>query len=309
LTGGDQVKATEKSTGPHGSIRRRAVEVVDVSSPPTTATIRRDALAAEEPLEIRVLDRDRLVPIAVTMRTPGADFELAAGFLFSEAILEDPAQIMSIRYCLGERTEGAVSYNAVNVVLAPAAQSDGALDIDIARRSFFATSSCGVCGKSSIDAVVATIRNAVAPGPTVAPGLIIALPAALKREQKVFARTGGLHAAALFDSAGGLISLHEDVGRHNALDKLIGEAWLAGSTPLHERIVLVSGRISFEVVQKAARAGVSFLAGVSAPSSLAIELAERFGMTVIGFLRNDRFNIYCGRERIADLPPPSRRQA
>jgi FdhD protein len=262
-----------------GGVRRRA---------------RRDVLATEEPLEVRVA-AGSVHPVSVTMRTPGSDFELAAGFLFAEGILERPAEVAAIRYCVDEAGEGAQQYNVVQVVLVPGAT----FDPTILRRNFYTTSSCGVCGKASIEALRAT-----APCPwlggaaAVRAETLLRLPGRLREEQPVFERTGGLHAAALFTLEGELLRVREDVGRHNALDKLIGSAWLAGETPLSERVAMVSGRLSFELVQKAARAGIPILAGVSAPSSLAVDLAREAGMTLVGFLRADRFNVYAGPQRV-----------
>jgi FdhD protein len=262
-----------------GGVRRRA---------------RRDVLATEEPLEVRIA-AESVHPVSVTMRTPGSDFELAAGFLFAEGILERPAEVAAIRYCVDEAGEGPQQYNVVQVVLAPGAT----FDPSVLRRNFYTTSSCGVCGKASIEALRATAPCPWLGSPAaVRVETLLRLPDRLREEQPVFARTGGLHAAALFTLEGELLRVREDVGRHNALDKLIGSAWLAGETPLSERVAMVSGRLSFELVQKAARAGIPILAGVSAPSSLAVELAREVGMTLVGFLRADRFNVYAGAQRV-----------
>ena len=230
------------------------------------------------------------------MRTPGADFELAAGFLFSEGLLHRPEEIAAIRYC----TEAEQQYNVVNVVLAPGAPFDPAA----LSRNFYATSSCGVCGKASIDAVVGPACARVESALAVSPEVLVALPEKLRARQAVFERTGGLHAAALFTAEGELLAAREDVGRHNAMDKLAGASLLAGELPWSDRVVLVSGRLSFELVQKAARAGAAVLAGVSAPSSLAVELAEVSGVTLVGFLRGNRFNVYAGGARVAPAVHP-----
>jgi FdhD protein len=229
------------------------------------------------------------------MRTPGADFELAAGFLYGEGLIGGAAAIASIRYC----TDAEQQYNVVNVRLAPGVPFDPAA----LSRNFYATSSCGVCGKASIEAVMGPVCTRIDSMLDVDPAVLIALPETLRAAQHGFERTGGLHAAAQFTAEGALVRIREDVGRHNAMDKLVGAALLAGEVPLADCIVLVSGRTSFELVQKAARAGVPVLAGVSAPSSLAVELAEQAGMTLAGFVRDPGFNVYAGGARIASRLP------
>jgi len=260
---------------------------------------RRDHLATEEPLEIRLVIGGERRTVAVTMRTPGADFELAAGFLYNEGIIGGREAIRHIAYCV----EGDVAqqYNIVNVGL----RASSFPDLAPLERHFLTTSACGVCGKASLDAVRASGYPPLPDGPEFTPTLLHALPAQLRAAQGVFDATGGLHAAGLFDRQGTLLALREDVGRHNALDKLIGWALLNDRVPLTNCIVLVSGRTSFEVVQKCLAAGVPILAAVSAPSSLAVNLATTFGMTLIGFLRPDRFNVYSGIERIR-LPSDQR---
>ncbi|HEX8693901.1 MAG TPA: formate dehydrogenase accessory sulfurtransferase FdhD [Longimicrobium sp.] len=281
---------------------RRTVERVSVGEDGgPTRRARTDALATEEPLEIRVVRaedaRGGRIPesaatrVAVTMRTPGADFELAAGFLFSEGLVDGPESISAIRYCV----EAEQRYNVVNVVLAPGAAFDPAR----LARNFYVASSCGVCGKASIEAALGPACARVESDVSVAPEVLVSLPEKLRAAQDVFERTGGLHAAALFTPGGELLAVREDVGRHNALDKLVGASLLAGGLPWTERVVLVSGRLSFELAQKAARAGAAVLAGVSAPSSLAVELAEDAGVTLVGFLRGGRFNVYAGGARVA----------
>jgi FdhD protein len=249
-----------------------------------------DLLAVEEPLEIRLSGRT----VAITMRTPGNDFELAVGFLFTEGIVDGARRIESVRHV---STEGH-GRQAGNVV---AVELKAGVEIDFERleRHFYMTSSCGVCGKASIDALYAQgcpmiPRNTA----MVRSETVHGLPDALREAQAVFDRTGGLHAAALFDASGKLLGLREDVGRHNAVDKLIGAEVLAGTPPLHDRLILVSGRASFELIQKTLMAGIPILAAVGAPSSLAVETARRFGMTLLGFVRNRRFNIYSGEWRI-----------
>jgi FdhD protein len=243
-----------------------------------------DLLAVEEPLEIRMDGRS----LAITMRTPGHDFELAAGFLFSEGILAERSQIASIEWADDPKA------NVVNVALAPGVDAD----LSRAERNFYMTSSCGVCGKASIEIIEGCCSVLPQHVLQVAPQVLHGLPDALGKAQPIFGRTGGLHAAALFDATGSLHSLREDVGRHNALDKLTGAEFLAGRLPLHERILLVSGRASFELVQKAVMAGIPMMAAVGAPSSLAVQTALRFGMTLLGFVRNGRFNIYSGEARV-----------
>lgn len=250
-----------------------------------------DAVAAEEPLEIRLnyvrQGRRRQRSIAVTMRTPGHDGELAAGFLFTEGLLADRREILWIRPCR--------SGHRVSVVL----RDDVAFPFARLRRHSYMSSSCGVCGKTSIESVRVYSRLPVAGEDfTVADRVIRGLPARLREAQVVFERTGGLHGCALFTSAGELVDLREDVGRHNAVDKLIGRQFLTGRTPLHDRILLLSGRVSFELVQKAAVAGIPVVAAIGAPSSLAVDLAAELGMTLIGFVRPDRLNVYTGGDRV-----------
>jgi FdhD protein len=285
-----------------GATARRRIERIRLEGDDAVRRTREDLLAVEEPLEIRIVraeDAGRGADaaarrVSVTMRTPGADFELAAGFLFGEGLIEGAESVARIRYC----TDAPQQYNAVRVYLAPGVDWDPAL----LSRNFYTTSSCGVCGKASIEAVMGTTCARIAGGPVVDAELLVSLPAKLREAQRVFERTGGLHGAAQFTADGTMVRVREDVGRHNALDKLVGAALLAGELPLAESIVLVSGRLSFELVQKAARAGVPVLAGVSAPSSLAVALAEQVGMTLAGFVRDPGFNVYAGGERIAHAP-------
>ncbi len=258
---------------------------------------REDALAVEEPLEIRVYPPSGgpFVPVSVTMRTPGHDFELAAGFLYTEGVLSDPDQVHSIRYCTDASLEGAQQYNIVNVVLRPGAE----FDPERLRRNFYTTSSCGVCGKASIEAIhVRGIRPITDETFVVDATILTRLGDALRHSQSIFDKTGGLHASGLFTGEGRLLAVREDVGRHNAVDKLVGHAFLERKVPLHAHILMVSGRASFEIVQKAAAAGIPVVAAVSAPSSLACDVARAFGMTLVGFARGTRFNIYAGAERI-----------
>jgi FdhD protein len=247
-----------------------------------------DYLAAEEPLEIRV-GRD---PLSVTMRTPGHDVELAAGFLFTEGIVQRREQILSLEDHPEDVEENRG--NQVQAVLAP----ESTPDFEKMRRHFFAASSCGICGKASIDAVRSRTLRVPNPDFRLDPEVLVRLPDALRASQAVFGRTGGLHAAALFSRGGELLVLREDIGRHNAVDKVIGWALLENRVPLSDTILLVSGRGGFEIVQKAIVAGLPVVASVSAPSSLAVRLARELRLTLIGFLRGRRFVIYAGEDRV-----------
>ena len=247
---------------------------------PASTSTEQDLVAVEEPLQIRLNDRD----FAITMRTPGQDRELAAGFLFTEGVIQNPKQIRSIT---------SDDLGTVTVELAQG------LEVDFAARNFYVTSSCGVCGKASIDGLKSA--NCSSPphrAPKVQSAVIPQLPDKLRQSQPVFSHTGGLHGAGLFNASGDLVAVREDVGRHNAVDKLIGAMFLEAKTPLHENILMLSGRISFELVQKALMAGIPIVAAVGAPSSLAIETALHFGMTLIGFLRGPRYNVYSGADRL-----------
>ncbi len=262
---------------------------------------RSDTLAVEEPMEIRLaLEPPPAAPqsIAVTMRTPGdtTDIELAVGYLFGESVIESAADVRHASYCLDPDLEAEQRHNVVSITL-----REG-LGVDLRRleRNVFASSACGVCGKARLEQLELLGVTSPPEGPQVSADVLYAMPERLREAQTLFARTGGLHAAALFDAPGRLIALREDIGRHNAVDKLVGWAIGEGRLPLHDHILMVSGRSSFEILQKALRAGLPMVCAVSAPSSLAVELAERFGMTLVGFLRGERFNVYAGRERIAD---------
>lgn len=264
----------------------------------------RDVVAAEEPLEIRLRAGGEERPVAITMRTPGADEELAAGFLFAEGVIGDPAEVVAVHRpseaahdAAGVGGGGGGGENDENRVVVELA-ADRLPDLARLERHFVATSACGVCGKAGLDALLGAGHRPLPRGLTVSAATVVALPAALRREQDLFRATGGLHAAALFTAAGELVALREDVGRHNALDKLLGAAFLAGRTPLADSLVLVSGRSSYEIVQKCLAAGVPVVASVSAPSSLAVELAEAFRVTLVGFLRGEGFNVYAAAERI-----------
>ncbi|MFF1725404.1 formate dehydrogenase accessory sulfurtransferase FdhD [Streptomyces sviceus] len=267
--------------------RRKVIRIRDgaLSSRP-------DTLVAEEPLEIRLNGK----PLAITMRTPGDDFALATGFLVSEGVLARQHDLQNIVYCAGATVDGTNTYNVVDVTTAP-----GVVIPDITlERNVYTTSSCGLCGKASLDAVTTTTHWPLHDTPPlhIHPDLLTRLPDQLRAAQHVFDRTGGLHAAALFTEHGELLDIREDVGRHNAVDKLIGRALQHGNLPLTRTILLVSGRASFELAQKAVMAGIPLLAAVSAPSSLAVDLATETGLTLVGFLRGPSMNVYAGEHRL-----------
>ncbi|WBB84817.1 formate dehydrogenase accessory sulfurtransferase FdhD [Micromonospora sp. WMMC264] len=256
---------------------------------------RQDTLAAEEPLEIRVgaAGPGRRRPLAVTMRTPGDDLDLAIGFLLTEGLIRSAEDVHTAQLCAGAETPN--TYNVVDVALTPGVPEP----VTDPSRNFYTTSSCGVCGKASIESVRTRSRFAVRDDPLVVTAeLLAALPDRLRAAQRAFDRTGGLHAAGLFTADGEMVVLREDVGRHNAVDKVIGWAAREGRLPLAGHVLLVSGRASFELTQKAWMAGVPLLAAVSAPSTLAVELAEEAGMTLVGFLRGPTMNVYTGAARI-----------
>jgi FdhD protein len=252
-----------------------------------------DRLATEEPLEIRLIDPPKTV--AITMRTPGADFDLAAGFLYSEGVVRKRQDIEQISYCVDPAVDGEQRHNIVTVKL-----KEGVLpDLPSLERHFFTSSACGVCGKASMEFLKIRGCQTITTNQQVTADVLYCLPNQLRSAQAVFRVTGGLHAAALFDLQGNLLKLREDVGRHNALDKLIGSAFLADELPLEHHIVMVSGRSSYEILQKCIVAGVPVVCAISAPSSLAVSLAQEFGITLVGFLRENRFNVYSNLERIA----------
>ena len=261
-----------------------------------------DYLATEEPLEIRLVVASATATVAVTMRTPGADFELAAGFLYGEGVVAGRGGIGRISYCTDPQVDAEQQYNIVNVGLT----TEALPDLHALERHFMMSSACGVCGKASLDALELRGCPVVPPGPLLDPAVLLRLPEVLREGQGLFESTGGLHAAGLFTPEGELVALREDVGRHNAVDKLVGWALLDGRLPLHDHLLMVSGRSSYEILQKALVAGIPFVCAVSAPSSLAVSLARRFGMTLVGFLRGERFNVYAGEERLG-LPAVSSR--
>jgi FdhD protein len=285
------LEKTDTKKARRGSKTKMRVRVVEDGR----MRVRPDILATEEPMEIRLISGETRKTVAVTMRTPGADFELAAGFLYGEGILASREDIRKISYCVDSDLDAEQQYNIVNVEL----RSGRDYDLRPLERHFYTTSACGVCGKASLEQL--ELRGC----PVIPPGLdlvtsetIYALPEKLREEQGLFDATGGLHAAALFDKEGTLLALREDVGRHNATDKLVGWALLEGQLPLSEHIVMVSGRSSFEILQKCLTARVPVVCAISAPSSLAVEVARQFGMTLVGFLRGNRFNVYSGHERV-----------
>ena len=256
-----------------------------------------DIITTEEPLEIRLYHSGpngaEYSSVAVTMRTTLNDYELAAGFLYSEGFIKGREEIHRIAYCVDDDVDQ--HYNIVNVYLKPGVLFDSSL----LTRNFYTSSSCGICGKASLEAL--ELRDYVKPScdkPTIIAGIINELPDKLREFQKVFNKTGGIHAAGLFNAHGKPLAVREDVGRHNALDKLIGWGLLAGKLPFHENILVVSGRVSYEIIQKALAAGIPIVVAVGAPSSLAVDLSNNFGMTLVGFVKSDMFNIYSGENRI-----------
>ena len=256
------------------------------------AVARPETLVVEEPLEIRVNG----TPITVTMRTPGSDIELAQGFLLTEGVITRRDDVLTVRYCRGATEDGANTYNVLDVTLAPGVAMP---DVDVTR-NFYTTSSCGVCGKASLDAVRLISKHGPGDDPSiVAAETLSAMPDQLRDAQKVFASTGGLHGAALFDLDGTMLAVREDIGRHNGVDKVIGWALEQDRIPLSATVLLVSGRASFELTQKAVMAGIPVLAAVSAPSSLAVDLASQSGLTLVAFLRGDSMNVYARPDRIA----------
>ena len=258
-----------------------------------------DWLATEEPLDIRVSAGGVDVSLGITMRTPGNDFELAAGLLLSEGIIPSGTAITRIEYCVDKAIGQEQQYNQVTVQLA----SDVTPALPEGRR-FTISSACGVCGRGSIDDLVERGLDVLPDGPPISAEVITGLPATMEARQRVFTSTGGLHAAALYDAEGRLLALREDVGRHNAVDKVLGWAALNPRPASTRAVLLVSGRSSFEIVQKCAVGRVPILCAVSAPSSLAVDLARRFDLTLIGFLRGESFNVYAGERRVASPDSP-----
>lgn len=253
-----------------------------------------DSVVTEEPLELRLRAGGDARTLAVTMRTPGNDFELAAGFALSEGIVHEREELAQMSYCIDADVADEQRYNIVNIDLA----APHLPDTSRFERHFAMNSSCGVCGRANLEAIAASGVAAIHDDTTFSLSTIYALPDRMRESQKTFASTGGLHAAALFSSAGGLIALREDIGRHNALDKAIGWALMNGRLPLRSTLLFVSGRASYEILQKAAVAQIPVVAAVSAPSSLAIDVAKEFNITLLGFVRGERANAYSGQARL-----------
>ena len=273
---------------PHSNKKRRRIWVVENDQ----VCRKQDLLATEEPLELLLRAGPEQRTVAITMRTPGDDYELAAGFLYNEGVIHTKNDLVQMTYCVdGAQQE----YNALRIQL----QSSSFPALPQLERHFFTTSACGVCGAMMLADLTARQLSPIPSGPQLPHTFFVGLPDQLRHSQAVFDSTGGLHAAALFDTQGRLLALREDVGRHNALDKLIGWGLLNQQLPFHDKVLMVSGRASYELLQKCYVAGAPIFCAVSAPSSLAVEVAERFGITLIGFLRGNRFNIYTGIERIA----------
>ncbi len=284
------------------TVRRPVVRMSADGSNRPTAVTRIDNLAVEEPLELRVDGHT----LAITMRTPGHDMELVAGFLLAEGVVKTAADISSMRYCAGTDADGRQTYNVLDIVLA-----DGVAPPDASvERAFITSSACGLCGAAGIEAVRRISSYDVSSDPlVVSPSVIAALADKLRTGQPAFAKTGGLHAAGLFDSDGKLLCAREDIGRHNAVDKVLGWALQTGLVPARGAMLMVSGRASFELTQKAFMAGVPLLAAVSAPSSLAVELASEVGMTLLGFVRGESMNVYAGASRISSADEESAESA
>ena len=281
---------TERAVRPGRSVEAEVVALVG-----DERTRKHDEIVGEEPLELRLVAGETTQTLAVTMRTPGNDFELAAGFVYSEAIVRARTEIAGLTYCIDPKVDPDQRYNIVNVELSRSTQWP-----DLARfeRHFTMSSSCGVCGRAQLDSLRELGAVPIDDDVLLPARVLYALPERMREAQRIFATTGGLHAAALFDERGGAIVAREDVGRHNAVDKIVGWALLNGRLPLRRCALMVSGRASYEILQKAVMAGAAIVASVSAPSSLAVELAREFNVTLAGFVRGDRANVYAVPERI-----------
>lgn len=280
-----------------GSANRAAVaerQVQRLVRGAVLATPEPDPVTVEEPLEIRIEHDGENIPLAVTMRTPGEDEDLVAGFLLSEGIIDTRADLVEVRACRELGPDGEEVENVVQVILAPSASFDPRR----AQRRVATTAACGLCGRVSIDEVEVACAPLAQGVPRMATSVVLGLGKTLRAQQEAFASTGSIHATGVFDDHGVCLDLAEDVGRHNATDKVLGRALRRGEVPMTHRVLVLSGRASFEIVQKAARAGVAFVCAIGAPSSLAVDAARRFGMTLVGFATGDRFNVYSGAERI-----------
>ncbi len=280
---------------PRASRAGRSVETEVVVLEGATRSRRYDIVVGEEPLELRLAHGDRSQTLAVTMRTPGNDFELAAGFAASESIVRSRDEIAGLTYCLDASVEPDQRYNIVTIELRSGATFRESERLE---RHFTMNSACGVCGRAQLDSLRELGIAPLDDGLTVPASLLYALPERMRASQRVFAATGGLHAAALFDERGDRVAVREDVGRHNAVDKIVGWALLEGRLPLSRSILMVSGRAGYEILQKSVVARIPIVASVSAPSSLAVELAREFNITLAGFVRGDRANVYSGEERL-----------
>lgn len=272
----------------------RTTEVDILAMDGASAKRKHDSVVTEEPLELRLVARGATRTLAVTMRTPGNDFELAAGFVYNESIVRSRTQIGGITYCLDPQIDPEQRYNIVNLELTASSLPD----LDRFERHFLTSSACGVCGRAQLDALRDLGIEPLDGGIVVGASLLYSLPDKMREAQRVFESTGGLHAAALFDESGQAVAVREDVGRHNAVDKLVGWGLMEGRLPFARSILMISGRASYEILQKAVVARIPIVCSVSAPSSLAIELAREFNVTLAGFLRGEHVNVYCGSERI-----------
>jgi FdhD protein len=273
----------------------RTVETDAIALEGQGRTPKHDDVVAEEPLELRLIANGATRTLAITMRTPGNDFELAAGFLYDEAIVRRLEEIATIDYCLDPAIDPEQRYNIVNVELRAGVKS---LDFARFERHFTTSSACGVCGRAQLESLRELGVRPIEDDIRIAPSLLYQLPQRMRESQRIFASTGGLHAAALFNERGGVMAVREDVGRHNAVDKLVGWGLLNGHLPFERSILMVSGRTSYEILQKSAMAHIPIVCSVSAPSSLAVELAREFNITLVGFLRGEHANVYAASERI-----------
>ncbi|MBV8498987.1 MAG: formate dehydrogenase accessory sulfurtransferase FdhD [Candidatus Eremiobacteraeota bacterium] len=288
MSGANEASAVEGRAG-------RSVELEAVALQGEARSRKHDHVVTEEPLELRLVVGAKTQTFAVTMRTPGNDFELAAGFVFSEGIVHSRDEIAGLTYCLDPSVEPEQRYNIVTVELRNPART---LDLARFERHFTMSSSCGVCGRAQLDSIRSLGVTPIEDDVRIAASVVYALPQRMREAQRIFEKTGGLHAAALFDERGDVVAVREDVGRHNALDKLVGWALLDGRLPLRRCALMVSGRASYEILQKSVMARIPIVCSVSAPSSLAVELAREFNVTLVGFVRDDRANVYTNSDRV-----------